>query len=246
MATARVAKDKGEMGEILVKDAVATANEAIKSKGVFTLGIAGGSLPSLLQALPSAVDSAQGWHVAFVDERCVGHDAEESNLNVARSAFLQSLEKKGATVYAIDNSLAEQGEAAVEQAAQDYEAKIKGVPELPRSGAGYPEFDLLLLGMGPDGHICSLFPGKDEIGIDDGRWILPVHNSPKPPAGRITFSLPAVNAARKKRVATAGAGKAEAVGSALSGTDKSLPASLVEGDVAFFLDEEAAARVPSA
>ena len=103
------------------------------------------------------------------------------------------------------------GLPAAQAAADEYEERLKAVGALPRDSAGLPVFDLLLLGFGPDGHICSLFPGHPLLGDQSGRWILPIGDSPKPPPERITLSLGAVNAARAVVLVGAGASKAEPV-----------------------------------
>merc|ERR1712216_684144 len=99
----------------------------------------------------------------------------------------------------------------------DYESRLRALPisVLPRIGE-LPRFDLLLLGFGPDGHICSLFPGHALLADTSGKWILPISDSPKPPPQRITLSLAAVNAARRIVLVGTGDGKKEAVRAAFT------------------------------
>ncbi|CAE8710377.1 unnamed protein product, partial [Polarella glacialis] len=78
---------------------------------------------------------------------------------------------------------------------------------LPRGPGGMPAFDLLLLGFGPDGHVCSLFPDHPSLGDDSGSWVLPIWDSPKPPAERMTLSMAAVNSASRVILVGAGASK---------------------------------------
>ena len=110
--------------------------------------------------------------------------------------------------------------------------------EIEVNDDGFPVFDLLLLGFGPDGHICSLFPHHELLKRDEG-WILPIADSPKPPPERVTFSLPVVNAAREKIFVAMGSGKAEMTAKILKDAprDGSVPAALVKGNVRWIVDE---------
>jgi 6-phosphogluconolactonase/glucosamine-6-phosphate isomerase/deaminase len=101
------------------------------------------------------------------------------------------------------------------QTGQDYvNASAHPHPHPPDADRN-PIFDLIALGIGPDGHVASLFPNRPELAVADGRWILPVADSPKPPPERITFSLPVINAAKEVLVIALGEGKAEIVHRAL-------------------------------
>ncbi|XP_020089010.1 probable 6-phosphogluconolactonase 4, chloroplastic, partial [Ananas comosus] len=111
-------------------------------------------------------------------------------------------------VYAINDSLSPEG------AADDYETCLKqlvkdGIIALSAS-SGFPRFDLMLLGMGPDGHIASLFPGHPLINEKE-RWVTFIKDSPKPPPERITFTFPVINSSAYIAMVVTGAGKASAV-----------------------------------
>lgn len=95
-------------------------------------------------------------------------------------------------------------------AATNYEGRLLGLPAsaLPRDADGMPVFDLILLGIGPDGHVASLFPNTAATAATRG-WVLPVANSPKPPAERITMTMPVINAAKEVAIVALGESKAE-------------------------------------
>jgi 6-phosphogluconolactonase len=164
----------------------------------------------------------------FTDERCVPPDHEHSNFRMANEALLSRVE--GATMHRM------KGELGPEQGAADYERELEA--------AGRPAFGLILLGMGPDAHICSLFPGDDALGERE-RAVVGVDTPGMAPlVPRITLTLPVVNASRQIVFLVTGEDKADAVARAFSGRrDPMAPASLVEGDVTVLLDEAAARRV---
>jgi 6-phosphogluconolactonase len=220
------------------------AAKAIKAKGAFTLVLTGGSLLKSLGTLVGAkgVDWAK-WHIFFGDERNVPHSSGDSTIKGAREAFLGRVPIPAAQVHAIAEGL------SVEDAAKQYNGQLLDVPQsaLPRNAAGFPVFDLILLGVGPDGHICSLFPNRPETAAKEG-WILPLKDSPKPPPERITFTLPVVNAARQVVFVALGEGKAEIVQRVLEvqSLPGALPAQLVrpeDGKVTWILDADAAAGI---
>jgi 6-phosphogluconolactonase len=189
------------------------------------LCITGGSTP---RAAYERIAELRAEGVWFTDERCVPPDHEHSNFRMAEEALLSRA--TGAKVHRMKGELGP-AEGAADQA-REYEA------------AGRPAFDLVLLGMGPDAHICSLFPGADALGERE-RPVVGVETPGMAPlVSRITFTLPVVNSARQIVFLVTGEDKADAVGRAFSGRrDPTAPASLVEGEVMVLLDEEAAGRL---
>lgn len=179
----------------LAKAVAAAASAAIKAKGTFTLVLSGGSLISSIAGLADTkgIDWSK-WHIFFVDERNVPHTSSDSNLKGAQDALLSRVPLPAANVYAMSEGL------PVDQAAVNYEGRLVGLPAgvLPRNTEGWPVFDMVLLGVGPDGHVASLFPNKASLG-EAKAWVLPVSNSPKPPPERITMTLPVINAAKEVR-----------------------------------------------
>ena len=237
------------MADSLVSDTSHTVNNLIQ-QGLprVSIGIAGGSLPSLLQSLPDTLpnDIIPKLDFLFVDERCVPIETSESNVNEARNNFLTKLEAQGARVAVIDHESAAQGNAT--SAAHEYEKQLRsdllGLQVDPKSSV--PIVDLVLLGVGPDGHICSLFPGGNFSWADGLHAVIPVNNAPKYPPNRITLSLPCVNAARRKIVATTGSGKANAMKEAIVTPETShLPVAQLSGDVRFIIDDAAASELAS-
>ena len=121
------------------------------------------------------------------------------------------------------------GAPNVDEAAAAYEASLRALPAsvLPRGASGLPVFDLILLGVGPDGHVASLFPGLPAVEVEGGStWVLPVPDAPKPPPGRVTLSLPAINAADMTVIVAMGAGKQGIVARALQHDAQGRPAHL--------------------
>lgn len=189
-------------------NAVADAAEAaIKAKGAFTLVLSGGSLLTSLGEL-SKKKGVQWdkWHVFFADERVVPLSSADSNYRAAQEAFLSKVPIPAAQVHAIHEGL------NARDAAVNYEGRLLGLPQaaLPRTAGGMPVFDVVLLGVGPDGHVASLFPNSPQLGAKSG-WVVPVEQSPKPPAQRITLTLPVINAAKDVMIVALGDGKAEIV-----------------------------------
>lgn len=115
---------------------------------------------------------------------------------------------------------------------------------LPRTDDGFPIIDLVILGVGPDGHVASLFPNRKETAAMEG-WVLPVQNSPKPPSDRITLTMPVLNAAKEVVVVASGKGKTEIVHRALEvqSLPGALPVQLVQpknGSLTWIVDKNAA------
>jgi len=223
-----------------------SARVAIEERGYFTLGLAGGSLIKMLSGLKEEEDDGgkddgekkkkiewDKWHVFWVDERCVPLDDPESNFGGAYEALFKDVPIPRENLHAIDDGLYDTNEGASAKSAEAYDKELKSLSEaiLPRGEGGLPMFDLLLLGFGPDGHICSLFPNHSLVKVNDERWILPISDSPKPPPERITFSMPVVNMAKRKVFAAVGEGKAEMAKHILEDankTDGSIPAAMVK------------------
>lgn len=220
------------------------------SKAQFTVAISGGSLVNVLKAclvddkeLASKVQWAK-WHVYFCDERLVPLDDADSNYGAFKKAVLDPLSHHGdhlnlgPTVYAINETLVNEGSHHNEKIASEYESL------LPSKG-----FDLLLLGCGPDGHTCSLFPGeKHRYLIEESqKKVAWCHDSPKPPSDRITFTFPVISQARNIAFVAEGASKQTIMQSIFDNKDQQLPTALINARysdrVCWFVDEAAFATV---
>jgi 6-phosphogluconolactonase len=169
-----------------------------------------------------------GVDVWFTDERCVPPDHEHSNFRMADQALLSKVE--GASVHRI------RGELGPHDGAAAYEEEL--------AEFGPEQLDLVLLGLGPDAHICSLFPGADALGERERRVVGVDTPGMAPLLPRITLTLPVVNSSRQIVFLVTGEDKAEAVERVFRGPpDPRAPGSLVDGPVVALLDPAAAARL---
>lgn len=193
----------------------------------------------LLSPLVEAPIDWAAWHLFWVDERCVSLDHPDSNYRLTREYLLDRVAISPQQIYPIDPAL------DPDAAAKAYQAKLIQV-FAPPSGQ-IPRFDLILLGLGEDGHTASLFSGHPLL-QETTLWVAPIFNAPKPPPERITLTLPVLNNARHVVFITTGAGKAEVLPQVLEAEFPAdpLPARLVSptnGSLAWFVDEAAAGQL---
>ncbi|KAL6503937.1 hypothetical protein OROGR_025860 [Orobanche gracilis] len=237
-----------DLSASLAKYTADLANVISKERGSFTVVFSGGSLFKSLRKLVEQpyIDSVDWskWHVFWVDERVVPKDHSDSNYLLAYNEFLSKVPIPPSNVYTINDAL------SAESAAGDYETCLKHlvktkIVDLSQNNK-FPKFDLVLMGMGPDGHIASLFPGHPLI-QEKEKWVCFIKDSPKPPPERISFTLPVINSSANIALVVTGAGKASAVCTALGDVSDSevLPVGLVdpEGELTWFLDKEAASKL---
>jgi 6-phosphogluconolactonase len=222
---ARLARTAAEWVVVRLRD-VAARNRV-------TFALSGGSTPRLLyQSLATEMAHRVPWErieFYFGDERCVPPSDADSNYRLAEEALFRGHLVDGGKVHRMAGE-----DPDPEAAAAEY-----GV-ELP------PALDLLLLGVGPDGHTCSLFPGQPALD-EKVRRVVVVKNAPKPPSLRLTITPPVIAAARGVLVLCAGRDKAAAVAAALEGPldIHACPAQLARHGT-WILDRAAAARLSSA
>ncbi|XP_045455199.1 6-phosphogluconolactonase [Melitaea cinxia] len=206
------------------------SNDAILNRGKFFIGLSGGSVVKYLcEGLPLVNTDWSKWSLAFCDERVVPEDSEDSTFGTYSRQLIPKTQLTKEQFVVI-----KQGVSA-EEAANDYTQKLK---ELFKSDNF--NFDLLLLGMGPDGHTCSLFPGHPLLN-ETSLKIAPITDSPKPPPSRITMTYPVVNNARNCIFAISGSGKADMIKRIIKDKED-LPAARVkpEGSLYWIVDDAAA------
>ncbi|KAF7816650.1 putative 6-phosphogluconolactonase 4, chloroplastic [Senna tora] len=238
---------KEHLAVSLAYDVAQLSNKYTRDKGSFTVVLSGGSLIKYLRKLVEApyletIDWSK-WHVFWVEERVVAKDDLDSNYKVARDGFLSKVAIPGVQIYGIADALPADGAADVWETTLRRLVKNKVIDS---SESGFPKFDLMLLGMGPDGEVASLFPGHPLLN-EDKKWVSHLNDAPKPPPERITYTLPVINSASNIAMVVTGAGKANAVASALE-DDKThkLPVQLVsprKGQLKWYLDKGAASKL---
>lgn len=210
------------------------------------VGLTGGGMGTrvLAAVAESSLRDAVDWtgvHVWWGDERFLPAGHPDRNETQARAALLDALPLPPENVHAAPPAgpgLSDPHDAAVAYAAEL--ARFAG--DADDAGPAVPAFDVLMLGVGPDGHVASLFPGQAAVGVVD-RTTVGVTDSPKPPPARVSLTLPAIEAAQEVWLVVAGADKADAVRRALAGEDPAtIPASAVRGRsrTLWLLDVEAA------
>ncbi|KAM3656314.1 6-phosphogluconolactonase isoform 1-T2 [Ammospiza maritima maritima] len=241
MAAVSVFPSPGELGAALARSVAEAAAEAVASGGRFTLGLSGGSLVQLLaRELPPALSAVAGsepsrWLVAFCDERLVPPEHPESTGGAYRAQLLPQLAAPPRVLWV-------RSELGPAEAAREYEGRLRQA--FP--GEDPPQFDLLLLGVGPDGHTASLFPGHALL-QEQNSLISYLLDSPKPPPQRVTMTLPLLNAAKSVLLVATGASKAPVIKRILEQQDPDpVPAARLRprsGRLRWLLDREAAAEL---
>ncbi len=222
-----------EDGSEIVKRARSLLLEAIRSKkeGKFTLVVAGGNTPKpLYEALAQEDLDWSTIHIFWGDERYVPPTDPQSNEGMVRRAWLNRVNFPEANIHPMAT-----GFDTPEEAAADYQKKLEeffGVlpPELPN-------FDLVLLGMGDDGHTASLFPGTEALGVTD-RWVTVGYKDGQP---RLTLTYPAINSGKQIIFMVSGSNKTKALKAVLapSGDSNLYPSRLIQGNVLWLIDRAA-------
>lgn len=210
----------------------ALIDAALSARGVAHVALTGGTTPAgaYRRLRPSRWEGVGLW---FGDERCVGPDDPESNYRMAAETLL--VHARGALVHRIE------GERGAEAAADAYEALVR--ERVPAGADGVPVLDVILLGIGEDGHVASLFPGNPALAVR-GRVAVPVHHSPKPPPDRVSLTLEVLRAAPSCVLMASGSGKARALARMLAGPADDVPASLLDrSQLTVIADRDALAEV---
>jgi 6-phosphogluconolactonase len=196
------------------------AKSAIAERGQFKLVLAGGTTPEKVYRMLAQSDADwPKWFIYYGDERCLPADHADRNSVMAEQAFLSKVAIPKSQIFTIPTEL------GAEQAAAEYRQTVKAA--LP--------FDLVLLGMGEDGHTASLFPGHKH---DAEELVHAVYNSPKPPPERVSISAKALGNARQVIFLITGSNKQDAVKLWRSGHD--LPvASILSDNIDVYIDRDA-------
>jgi 6-phosphogluconolactonase len=241
-----VLSDRGSLMHAAAARVVRCADEAIAAHGRFDWALAGGSTPEHLYRLLASSPYAERlrperMHLFFGDERCVPANHPDSNYRMVAGSLLSGLPVPAANVHRM------RGELPPEQAAEHYQAELERHFEL-QVEAGFPRFDLVLLGMGADGHTASLFPGTAAL-TETRRWVV-ANAVPALGTTRLTVTLPVLGAAAHVLFLVAGGDKAERVKEVLTDETTQRPAGRVRAAAAgrepeWLLDTAAAARLGS-
>ncbi|KAF9785810.1 hypothetical protein BJ322DRAFT_743041 [Thelephora terrestris] len=217
--------------------------EALGKKGRFTVALSGGSLPKQLAGLiGNAGVKWDKWHVYYADERVVPLDHEDSNHKLCTDVLFSKVNIPKENIHPIDTTLLED----LEDLSDSYEKQL--IDEFAsKDSARFPVFDLILLGLGPDGHTASLFPGHELLAEAD-RWVAYLDDSPKPPLKRITLTYPVINHASRVAFVATGESKQDVLAEIMDDPARtSLPASRVRptshGNLYWFVDDAASAKV---
>ena len=227
-------------GERLAEEIISVAEFRGRASIVLTGGGTGVGLLTHIVERGVKIDWSKV-HLYWGDERFVPADDDERNDKQAREALLDHINIPAANVHPMAASDGQYGDD-LDAAALAYEQVLAANAE---PGEPTPFFDVHLLGMGPEGHINSLFPHTPAV-REDSRMVLGVHDSPKPPSRRITLTLPAIQRSREVWLIVSGAGKADAVAAAIGGAKPDdVPAAGAIGRDAtvWLLDEDAASKL---
>ncbi len=241
----RISLDKAQLTGTAADLFENIAHEAIEQRGRADIALSGGSTPRMLyQFLATPEQAARvDWgrvHLWFGDERCVGPDDPDSNYGMARDALISHVPVPAANVHRME------GELPPAEAATRYESALRAAFAL--APGALPRFDLIWLGLGPDGHTASLFPGTAALDMTD-RLVVANH-VPQLNTDRITLTYPVINAAAVVAFLVAGEDKASMVAQILEG-DRSDPTRLfpsqrvapTNGQLLWLLDMAAAGQL---
>lgn len=240
----RIFQDPEELAREAADFFVWIAGQTNAGASRFRVALSGGSTPQAMftKLVDPSLAAQVKWETVelyFGDERCVPPDHPESNYHMANGALLQPLRIDSKNVFRMAGEAPEP-----DQAARDYEALLRR--RFAVQPPAWPRFDLILLGLGEDGHTASLFP--DTPALDEGDRLVVANQAPRGIPGRLTFTVPLINAARVVLFLVCGANKAAAARAVLEGVraPRQYPAQLIQpnqGRLLWFLDRAAASEL---
>lgn len=213
----RILADPEAVAEYAAERIVARIDKARDQRRQVHIALAGGSTPRRTYELLAGIDGS--WdhvHLWLGDERCVPHDDPESNARMVRESLFSTQRAEPAHLHKLPRP------EVPEDAAWLYAIEL-------RNRVADEMFDLVLLGMGPDGHTASLFPGHPGLNVSEAPCFA-VLDAPKPPPARVTLSLPVLRRARHTLLLVTGADKRDALARAVAG-DRSVPVALLGDDL---------------
>jgi len=217
--------------------------KALGKNGRFTIALSGGSLPKQLAGLIEKPEIKwDKWQVFYADERAVDLEDPDSNHKLCMDVLFSKVNIPPENIHTIDSTLL----GDPKELAESYESKL--IKEFAaKDSVRFPVFDLILLGLGPDGHTASLFPNHELLAGGD-QWVAYLEDSPKPPPKRITLTLPVINHAMAVVFVATGESKQDVLAEIMDDPAKnSLPASRVRpannGQLFWFVDDAASAKV---
>ena len=205
-------------------------DQAIAERGLFRLGLAGGSTPRKVYEQLADFGQRIQWskvQITFGDERCVPPDHADSNFRMANESLLSKVPIPEGNVFRV------QGELPPDEAASLCERQLSAIAN--RFSESRYRHDLLLLGIGEDGHTASLFPGSPAL-LESVKNVIPT-TGPKPPPQRVTFTFPLINASRTVAFLVNDPAKDTIVAEARSGQHPSGKVCLTDGEVVWVLGE---------
>ncbi len=238
-----VFRNYDELSREAANNFVAAAQRAIRERRRFMTVLSGGKTPiGVFRLLAGELRNATPWDKTYVfwsDERCVPPDSPESNYGMAQRELLSHVPIPPNQVFRM------KGELDPQRAAEEYERELR---ESFRLASGeVPRFDLLLLGMGENGHTASLFPGSATL--EETRQLVASAYVPQAKMYRITLTFPVLNQGRETMMLVSGQGKADTLARVFHGPAGELPVQRVRpvsGSLTWYVDEEAASQLRQA
>lgn len=213
---------------------------ARRERGVAHLALSGGTTPArTYELLASELEDWKGVELWFADERCVGPEDEESNYRLAKQTLIAGA--AGLEEQRVHRML---GELGPDEGARRYALELDEQAPAQGDGGRPPALDVIVLGIGPDGHVASLFPGAQALDAGEHELCLGIHDSPKPPPERITLTLAVLRAAERCVLLATGSSKADAVNAMLGEATRHVPASLLRRGRLSVIVDDAASPAP--
>jgi len=240
-----VAGSRAELAELVADKFVVRVRRCVKRQGVAHVVLTGGSVARDVHRAIAAHPDRAGvdWatvHFWWGDERFLPEGDAERN---EQQATVDMLEPLGVAPEVIHRMPAQGSGVSLGDAADHYTAELASHAD---EGSSWPDFDIAFAGVGPDGHVLSVFPGHPEA-LLTSEAVVAVEGSPKPPSQRITMTIPLLNRSQRVWMVASGADKAPAIGLALAGAPVSeVPAAGLRGarSTKVFIDAETAADLP--